>query len=85
FLIVSTVFDIGKYGLDFSKLDDMDKYSIAFKSSSMTLEEKKNLLSSYPEGSTFALIFTDMNFDSNSKVKKILVTTTDLDSCYFYE
>jgi len=77
FLIVSTVFDISKYGLDFSRLDDMDKYSIAFESSSMTLEEKKNLLSSYPEGSTIALIFTDMNFDSNSKVKKILVTTTD--------
>jgi len=74
FLIVCTVFDISKYGLDFSRLDDMDKYSIAFESSSMTLEEKKNLLSSYPEGSTIALIFTDMNFDSNSKVKKILIT-----------
>ncbi len=77
FLIVCTVFDIGKSGLDFSKLDDMDKYSIALKSSSMTLEEKKDLLSSYPEGSTIALIFTDMNFNSNSKVKKILVTTAD--------
>jgi len=85
FLIVCTTFDIGKYGLDFSKLNDADKYFTALKSSSMTLEERKTRLNSYQEGSTFALVFTDMNFDSNSKVKKILVTSSNLDSCYFYE
>ncbi len=85
FLIVCTIFDISKYGLDFSRLDDVDKYFTALKSSSMTLEEKKTRISSYQEGDTFDLVFTDMNFDSNSKVKKILVTSSDLDSCYFYE
>lgn len=85
FLIVCTTFDIGKYGLDFSNLDDADKYFTALKSSSMTLEEKKTRISSYQEGSTFALVFTDMNFDSNTKIKKILVTSSDLDNCYFYE
>jgi len=85
FLIVCTNFDIGRYALDFSKLKDIDKYSIALKSSSMTLDEKKQILSSYSEGSTFGLVFTDNNYDSNSKVKKILVSTPDVDSCYFYE
>lgn len=85
FLIVCTIFDIGKYGLDFSRLNDTDKYVIALKSSSMTIQEKFKVLGEYPVGSAVGLIFTDDNYDSNSRVKKILVTNPDLDSCYFYE
>jgi len=85
FLIVCTTFDIGKYGLDFSNLDDADKYFIALKSSSMTLDEKKQVLSSYSEGSTVGLIFDDDSNYSNSKIKKLFVVTSNLDDCYSYE
>lgn len=85
FLIVCTTYDIHKYGLDFSNLTSTDKYLTALKSSSMTLKEKKSRINSYQEGSTFALVFTDMNFDSSTKIKKILVTSSDLNDCYFYE
>jgi hypothetical protein len=85
FLIVCTIFDIGKYGLDFSNLDDTDKYITALKSSSMTIQEKFKVLEGYPVGSTVGLIFDNDSNYSNSKIKKVFVVTSNLDECYSYE
>lgn len=85
FLIVCTTFDIGKYGIDFSNLDDADKYFTALKSSSMTIQEKFKIIEEYPVGSAVGLIFDDDSNYSNSKIKKLFVVTSNLDDCYSYE
>jgi len=87
FLIVCTNFDFDKYYLDFSKLVDSDKYSIALRSSSMTVPERINVLKEYPQNSTVGLVFTaDYDYESKDlEIKKVLVKSTDLKSCYAYE
>ncbi len=85
FLIVCTEFDISRYGLDFRYLTDSDKYNIAMKSSSMSLTDRLNLISSYPIGTTFSIVFNDYTDLENLQVKKILLTNSDPNSCYFNE
>jgi len=85
FLIVCTTYDFGRYFLDFSQLQDSDKYSTALISSSMTIQEKIKVLEEYSEGNPIGLIFTE-GFDSvNTKVKKILLMSPDLNKCYCYD
>ena len=58
FLVVCTGFDISRYGLDFRFLTDTDKYNIASKSSSMTLDSKLRLISRVRHGDTsFCIIY----------------------------
>lgn len=85
FLIVCTEYDISRYGLDFRYLTDSDKYNIAMKSSSMSLIDRLNLISSYPIGTTFSVVFNDYTDLENLQVKKILVTNSDPNGCYFNE
>ena len=85
FLMVCTTYDFGVYFLDFSNLQDTDKYSTALRSSSMTVPEKIKVLEEYPRGEAIALIFTE-DFDSeNTEIKKILLKSSDLSKCYYYD
>lgn len=87
FLIVCTEFDFSKYGLDFSQMQDSEKYSTAFNSNSMPYSKKIGLLKNYQNGSSVGLVFTGNPYSNpaNFAVKKILIFSPNVDECYSYE